>query len=160
MQDGHEYCEPGKPMCNRCKAEAFDARPCAEGCSHPEHKNEITEADVLQMREKMIAGEAEKITAALSLSDKRLAFVGGLYAKAEVSHLKRIEALVILQATLAEMLHEMIPGLKAEAEKIEPGSISRANALLMVEIAEELHREAVLSVDHAMKNSRLIVVPR
>lgn len=95
-----------------------------------------------------------------SHEERRLAFVGGLYAKAEVRHLRKIDALVILQATLAEMLDNTIPGLQEEADKVEPGSIARFNADLMVEMAKELRIEALRAVDHAMANSTLVVVPR
>lgn len=94
------------------------------------------------------------------IGEDRQTFIGALYAKAETSHLKRIEALVILQATLAEMLVPAIEGLKLEEAQIEPGSIARANAALFVEMAEELRTEALKVVDHYMANCRLVVVPR
>lgn len=94
------------------------------------------------------------------IAEDRQTFVGALYAKAETSHLKRVEALVILQATLAEMLVPAVEGLKQEEDKIEPGSIARANAHLMVEIADELRVEALKVVDHYMANCRLVIVPK
>jgi hypothetical protein len=117
----------------------------------PNKKSEITG---------VILDEAKDIQAALSRDERRLAFIGGLCAKAEVSHLKKIEALVILQGTLAEMLSQTIPGLQEEADKVEPGSIARFNADLMVEIAKEVQREALNVIDHAMANSKLIIMPR
>lgn len=116
--------------------------PCCEngpGCQNPHHKVEN--------------GPSPQ-------EERRLAFVGALYAKAETSHLKRVDALLILQATLAEMLVPAIEGLKLEASHIQPGSIARVNADLMVEIAEELRTEALKVVDHAMANTRLVLVPR
>lgn len=108
-----------------------------------------------------MAAEAKDLERGPSPQEEaRLAFVGALYAKAESSHLKRSEALIILHATLAEMLVPAIVGLKLEAMRIEPLSIPRHNADLMVEIAEELRAEALKVVDHAMANTRLVIIPR
>lgn len=139
-----------------------------------EGRQEITFDDVKAVHEQMLKNDNEGPRSPLSLDDfkrkgeqvkaimdeRRLAFVGGLYAKAEVRHLRKIDALVILQATLAEMLDNTIPGLQEEADKVEPGSIARFNADLMVEMAKELRIEALRAVDHAMANSTLVVVPR
>lgn len=104
--------------------------------------------------------EAHRCDGPTPKEEARLAFVGALYAKAETSHLKRVDALLILQATLAEMLVPAIEGLKMEARAIEPFSIPRRNADLMIEIAEELRAEALQMVDHAMASTSLILVPR
>jgi hypothetical protein len=162
---------------------------CAEGCSHPDHKSEhATEEQVVRALEAMrkvrernkieitgvfideakdIEKASEVLTAAvaareanLNHAEKRLAFIGGLYAKAEVSHLKRVEATVILSATFAEMIEQTIPGLEDEERKLEPGCIARANVALMIEIAKAMHEESLAMVDAAMASSRLIVVPR
>lgn len=110
----------------------------------------------------VVLDEAQKIERALNegINEKRMIYIGALYAKAETSHLRRVDALIILQATLAEMLVPAIEGLKLEAAQIEEGTIPRFNADLMVEIAEELRKEALRVVDHAVANSKLIIVPK
>jgi hypothetical protein len=136
---------------------------CADGCSHPDHKSEIQKAHERLDKEflgPIIEKAVDEIEKTLSQADRRKAFIGGLYAKAEVSHLKRVEATVILSATFAEMIEQTIPGLEDEEAKLEPGCIARANVALMIEIARAMREESLAMVDAAMASSRLIVVPR
>jgi hypothetical protein len=151
MQGAGEGCGP----CPEKRTAEFEGKRI-EVCPH---KPPTVDGKPVEISGAVI-DEANRLQAALSRDEKRLAFIGGLCAKAETSHLKKIEALVILQGTLAEMLAQTIPGLVEEAEKVEPGSIARFNADLMVEIAKEVQAEALRVIDHAMANSKLIVVPR
>lgn len=173
-------------VCNDCERQGAGSgcEPCAhkrvatfegkriEACPHKPPTVDGVPIDILGIEprpprsareavDRIVIDEGDVIDVALKkLGDSRLAFVGALYAKAETSYLKRIDALLILQATLAEMLVPAIEGLKMERDAIEPGSIPRHNADLMIEIAEELRAEALRIVDHHMANSRLVVVPR